>query len=110
MSAEVEIEVDRSPDVLAVPAESVAYEHGHDICYVAGIDGLERRRITLGRSNSDLLEVTRGLAEGESVIMNPNKVESIDALVVHSPAEGSTSGRRRRLGLARSGQAPVAVE
>ena len=89
MSAEVEIEVDRSPDVLAIPAESVAYDHGQDICYVAGADGLERRRITLGRSSSDLLEVTRGLSEGESVIMNPTKVEAIDDLVVHAPGDPS---------------------
>jgi len=87
MTAEVEIDIDRSHDVLAIPAESVAYEHGHDICYVAGVDGLERRQITLGRSNHALLEVTRGLVEGEAVIMNPADVESIDSLVVHSDRE-----------------------
>jgi len=104
MSAEVEIEVDRSPDVLAIPAESVAFERGHDICYVAGTDGLERRQITLGRSNTDLLEVTRGLAEGESVIMNPNRVDSIDSLVVSSSSEDPTADTPA------AGSAPITVQ
>ena len=105
MSAEVEIEVDRSPDVLAIPAESVAIERGHEVCYVAGIDGLERRQITLGRSSSDLLEVTKGLAEGESVIMNPARVDAIDNLVVSAPVESPTSDSP-----APDGFAPVTVE
>ncbi len=92
MSAEVEIEVDRGLDVLAVPTEAVAYKDGRDICYVAGPEGLQRRQITLGRSNTALLEVTRGLAEGESVITNPGKVEAIDSLVVTSPQDPDGDG------------------
>ena len=84
MSAEVEVALDRSQEVLAVPSEAVASEQGHDVCYVAGDDGLERREITLGRSNRDLLEVTKGLAEGEEVVINPAKVNAIDSLLVHT--------------------------
>jgi len=84
MSAEVELALDRSQEVLAVPSEAVASEQGHDVCYVAGSDGLERREITLGRSNRDLLEVTKGLAEGEEVVINPAKVDAIDSLLVHT--------------------------
>ena len=81
MTAEVEIDVDRGLDVLAVSPQAVAVEQGHDVCYVAGADGLERRQVTLGRSSRDLLEVTGGLKEGESVVMNPAKVESLESLV-----------------------------
>ena len=84
MSAEVEVDLDRSEDVLAVPAEAVALERGEDICYVAGLAGLERRHITVGRSDHNLLEITRGLAEGEEVVINPAKVDSLNSLVVQT--------------------------
>jgi len=90
MSAEVEIDVDRRLDVLAVSPEAVAVEQGQDVCYVAGSEGLERRHVTLGRSSRNLLEVTKGLNEGESVVINPAKVDSIDALVT-TGGEGSTA-------------------
>ncbi len=84
MSAEVEIDLDRTRDVLAVPLEAVASEQGRDVCYVAGLDGLERRRITLGRSNRNLLEVTQGLSRGgRSRDQAADKVDSIDSLVTH---------------------------
>ena len=83
MSAEVEVDLTGSGDVLAVPSEAVASEHGQDVCYVAGTDGLERRPITLGRSTRDLLEVTGGLAEGEEVVVNPAKVDALDSLIVN---------------------------
>jgi HlyD family secretion protein len=84
MSAEVEFDVERRLDVLAVPSEAVAVENGHNICYVAGVDGLERRPVTLGRSTRDLLEVTKGLAEGDKVVLQPDKIEALDSLLVNS--------------------------
>ena len=84
MSAEIEFDVERCLDVLAVPSEAIAVEKGHNVCYVSGADGLERRPVTLGRSNRSLLEVTKGLAEGDQVVLRPEKVESIDSLVAHS--------------------------
>ena len=84
MSAEVEIDLDRSRDVLAVPSEAIASEEGRDVCYVAGTDGLERRQVTVGRSNRELLEVTKGLAEGEEVVINPAKVDDLDSLLTHA--------------------------
>ena len=83
MTAEIEFEVDRCFDVLAVSSEAVSVENGHDICYVAGADGLERRPVTLGRSNRDLLEVTKGLSEGDRVVLRPEKQGVVDPLVAH---------------------------
>lgn len=71
MSAQVEIELDRKEQVLAVPTEAVAHEDGREFCYVAHEGGLERREIKLGEGTMDLLEVSEGLREGEQVVLNP---------------------------------------
>jgi HlyD family secretion protein len=91
MTAEVEVDIDRRLDVLAVPSEAVAVEDGRDICYVAGADGLTRRPVTIGRSGRDLMEVTRGLAEGEQVVLSPSKIDSIDSMLVHSSSESDSA-------------------
>ena len=62
--------------MLTVPTEAVVSEGGHDICYVAHEDGLERREVKLGQSNQDLLEITDGLGEGEQVVLNPSRDEA----------------------------------
>lgn len=108
MSAEVTIKLDRSSDVLAVPTEAVASEEGHSICYVAGADGLERRLVTLGRSNPDLLEVTRGLSEGEEVVINPSRIEALQDLVVQS-AEPTRSPEAEPTEVAGEGSVGAAV-
>ena len=91
MSAEVEFDVDRCLDVLAVPTEAVAVEQGRNVCYVAGTDGLERRRVTLGRSTRDLLEVTKGLSEGDQVVLRPEKLDFLDSLLVNSGKDQESS-------------------
>ena len=89
MSAEIEFDVDRCLDVLAVPTDAVAVEGGHEVCYVAGVDGLERRPVTLGRSTRDLLEVTRGLSEGDQVVLRPEKIDVINSLMVHTSRDAN---------------------
>jgi HlyD family secretion protein len=71
MTAQVEIELNRRSDVIAVPAEAIAHEGGHEFCYVAHEDGLERREVKLGEATPDLLEISMGLHEGEQVVLNP---------------------------------------
>jgi HlyD family secretion protein len=109
MTAEIIFEVDRCFDVLAVPNEAVAVEGGHSICYVAGPDGLERRPVTLGRSNRELLEVTKGLAEGDQVVLNPEKMGVSDSIsaqqVTESPFDESSTN-----GPAAGSGGPVSVE
>jgi multidrug efflux pump subunit AcrA (membrane-fusion protein) len=109
MSAEVEFDVDRGLDVLAVPTEAVAVEEGHDVCYVAGVDGLERRAVTLGRSNRNFLEVKKGLAEGDQVILRPEKIDDLSSLVVHSEKGDATEGDSSTEATA-SSASPVTVE
>jgi HlyD family secretion protein len=74
MSAEVEVQAGLCRDVLAVPTEAVSVDHGRNLCYVIGPLGLERREFTPGLSTPQLIEVTEGLEEGESVVLNPTRV------------------------------------
>ncbi len=109
MTAEIEFDVERRPDVLAVPSEAIALEQGHNVCYVAGVDGLERRPVTLGRSTRDFLEVTQGLTEGEQVVLRPEKIDDIDALVVHSEKE-SQADHPSTAEQSSGGSAPISVD
>jgi len=86
MSAEVEIQTIRRPDVLTVPTEALAVESGRDVCYVAQGDHLERRPVKLGYSTRSLLEVTDGLEEGEQVVLDPTHLDGSVA-VTETPAE-----------------------
>jgi HlyD family secretion protein len=70
-SAEIEIQVERRRDVLAVPSEAVSVDCGSHVCVVIGTSGPERREITLGATTSGLTEVTGGLKEGEQIVLNP---------------------------------------
>ncbi|WP_435022050.1 efflux RND transporter periplasmic adaptor subunit [Tundrisphaera sp. TA3] len=84
LTAQVEIDIDRREDVLAIPSEALAIRDGREVCYVAGQDGLERRSITIGQSTKDFLEVTSGLNEGEEVVMQPEQIDSLDSMVAAS--------------------------
>jgi HlyD family secretion protein len=74
MSAEVEILVGRRRDVLTIPREAVDVDTDGSICYVVGPAGLQRREISPGGSSHELIEVTDGLKEGESVVLNPKRI------------------------------------
>ena len=85
MTAEIEIAMPRRTNVLAVPAEAVRSEDGHDVCLVVHDDTLERREVKLGQVTRDLAEVTKGLEEGEQVVLNPTSEDaSRDATSVAS--------------------------
>lgn len=80
MTAEVAIQTVRRPDVLAVPPEALTMEEGHDVCYVTHDDHLDRREVTLGQVTRDLLEVTNGLNEGDTVILDPTHLDGAVAV------------------------------
>jgi HlyD family secretion protein len=83
MTAEVEVFTQDRPAVLAIPTEALAVEDGQDVCYVTTASGaVERRDVEVGEMTPDLLEVTRGLKEGEQIVLHPSQVESVPGLVV----------------------------
>ena len=68
MSAMVEIDTGRVQDALVIPAEAMAVVHGRQSCYVRVAEGVARRTIATHSATTELLEVTRGLSEGEQVV------------------------------------------
>jgi HlyD family secretion protein len=93
MTAEVEIQVGRCRDVLAIPSEAVGVDHDRNTCYVVGPSGLERREIAPGGSTHGLIEVADGLEEGEIVVLNPTQAfdgSAGPAAPAASPAEPET--------------------
>jgi HlyD family secretion protein len=99
MSAEVEVQVGRCRDVLAVPTEAVGVDHDRNVCYVVGPSGPERREITRGGSTPELIEITDGLNEGESVVLNPTRVldhsaSGVDSAHLGQPKTGAFAALR----------------
>ncbi|MBX9622770.1 MAG: efflux RND transporter periplasmic adaptor subunit [Gemmataceae bacterium] len=70
MSAEVRILVKTIPNALTVPVQAVTEAGGKHVCYVAAGGGVERREVTIGDGNDQLVQVTDGLAEGDKVALD----------------------------------------
>jgi HlyD family secretion protein len=90
MTAELEIDMPRRENVLAVPSEAVTYADGQEICFVFHEEGLERREVKLGLTTRDLTEITEGLTEGEQVVLHP-VVEEDDLVSLAVPAQAGAA-------------------
>jgi len=71
MSTKVEIMVDRLEDVVYVPMQCVVPENGRFACYVANGSHPERRDVEVGEFNDEFIEVTKGVSEGDLVLLHP---------------------------------------
>jgi len=71
MTAVVEIHIDRLRNVLSVPVQAVVQIEDESWCYVGKGRSVERRLLTLGRTNDKFVEIREGLAEGDRVVLNP---------------------------------------
>lgn len=71
MTAVVEIHVARLKDVLSVPVQAIVQIERDSWCYVEAGRGVERRILTLGRTNDKFIEIREGLNEGDRVVLNP---------------------------------------
>jgi HlyD family secretion protein len=69
-SAEVQIEVSRLSNVLAVPVQAVAQREGKYYAYVQTGDGVERREVAAGDNNEKFVEIRSGLQESEAVCLD----------------------------------------
>ena len=68
MLAKLEIPIESDSDALLVPESAVFSADGSDSVYVVA-DGIARlRRVTLGDSDGDHVEILGGLAAGETVV------------------------------------------
>ena len=76
MSARVEIDTGTIPDALAIPVGAMSRTADEPSCYVASPRGLSRRRIKIGRSTPEFIEVVSGLKEGEQVAVDFHEAEA----------------------------------
>ena len=67
MTAETEIIVQKLPDVIQVPLPAVTGEGGEQVCFAVNGAGLERRVVEVGEFNESMIEIKKGLSEGETV-------------------------------------------
>jgi multidrug efflux pump subunit AcrA (membrane-fusion protein) len=71
MTGTVAIVEDHRADVLHIPAGAVTREAGK--AYVTTPTG-QKREVTLGLLGSDVVEVTKGLAEGDAVVVGAEEL------------------------------------
>jgi multidrug efflux pump subunit AcrA (membrane-fusion protein) len=70
MFADVLIETDRRTEALAVPCGAVVDDDGEHVIFVqTGGESFQRRPVALGLDDGTLVEVRRGLAAGERVVV-----------------------------------------
>lgn len=74
MTAVAEIHVDHLKDILKVPVQAIVQVGDENWCYVDTGGGVERRPVTLGRTNDKFVEIPKGLTEGDRVVLNPMDV------------------------------------
>ncbi|MBP61123.1 MAG: hypothetical protein CMJ62_06305 [Planctomycetaceae bacterium] len=75
MTAVVEIQVESLPNVLTVPVQAVVSRGSERWCYVAAHGGgVDRRETELGPTNDRYVQVTKGIQEGDRVVLNPNSL------------------------------------
>ena len=81
MTAELEIVTAARLGVLAVPYTALAQDGKRRICQVVhkDPDRIERRIVKVGPASHDLVEITAGLSEGETVLLNAKVGEAADA-------------------------------
>lgn len=79
LTAQVEIHVDQIPDALAVPIQAIHEHNGQYYCLVAGANGPAARWIDVGASNEQTVVIREGIADGDQVIINPDRfAESLE--------------------------------
>ncbi len=71
MTAVVTFDLPHREGALAVPLTAVGDEGDRQFCYVLARDHLERREVQLGTTTPHLVEIKKGLREGEEVALNP---------------------------------------
>ncbi|HNQ35480.1 MAG TPA: efflux RND transporter periplasmic adaptor subunit [bacterium] len=74
MSAQVEILVEKLEKVIAVPLVALTFHGETPYCTVLKNRMLETRRVTLGKSNDEMVEIKSGLAAGETLVISPGQM------------------------------------
>jgi HlyD family secretion protein len=76
MSAQVEIFIKELKDIIAIPIDAVLFKEDKPHCIILENNKVREREIDIGESSETLVEVKNGLAEGETIVMQPRMVAS----------------------------------
>lgn len=86
MFVEIELPRDSGPDVVHVPASALQHHAGEDFVFVRQGEGqFERRDVTVGRTDSDRVEIADGVDIGEMIVVHGGfdlKSEMLSELMV----------------------------
>jgi len=69
MTCMVDIIIEKIPDVLSIPIESVFEKEGKTIAYAMGSRTPKRREVVLGKRNNTHIIVTQGLSTGDKIAL-----------------------------------------
>ncbi len=78
MTAQVEILVNRLENILSVPVQAILQYNGKDHVTKKVGDRFERIEVVVGQTNEKFVQVTKGLDEGDIVVLNPMSLMSED--------------------------------
>lgn len=71
MSAQVEIIVEKLPQVLSVPVQAIVNRMGKKICYIREGTQFKVREVQTGSFNDNFIVIQTGLSEGDVVTLQP---------------------------------------
>jgi HlyD family secretion protein len=80
MTAVVEIHVDHLSNITSVPIQSIVQRGKSSWCFVERGRAVERREVSLGRTNDKFVEIISGVDEGERVVLNPTAIQDDGSL------------------------------
>jgi RND family efflux transporter MFP subunit len=70
MSANIDIILENSSDVVSVPLNAVYHEDSEDFVYVKNGNDVTKQPIKTGAANEEMILVEEGLSEGDVVLLN----------------------------------------
>jgi membrane fusion protein (multidrug efflux system) len=79
------VELPKKDATLLAPESAIVTDSGVSHAFVLGPERVEERIVALGDRYGDLVEIRTGLAEGERVVVNPDR-RLADGLLVDRPA------------------------
>jgi RND family efflux transporter MFP subunit len=83
--ANAEVVTDSGDTALLVPATAVVSFAGVDKVFVVADGKAAERRVTIGRRETDRVEILTGVAAGDRVVVSPGNLVSGDAVTVSGP-------------------------
>lgn len=97
MTCMVDIIIEKIPDVISVPIESVLEREGKTIVYAMGSRSPTRKEVVLGKRNSTHIIVTQGLSPGDKIALRDPfagpEAEKASAPKEVTPKKASSTGK-----------------